>query len=156
MNRHDARYFFEHRVLPKWFYEDKVQFVGMLLQDKKILFRIIDDIFKQGNVENPYNEGSFDILFSKVTDDVKLLKIIFPEPEEEPLCYCSYMFFNDDFEKINYFCIEKGNELSDYNPFVCSWSNDGIHNNYGNCTFDEHNDFIRCAEIFLRLNGYIE
>lgn len=156
MNRHNVRYFFEHQVLPKWFYEDKVKFVVILLQDKNILFRIIDDIFKQENVENPYNEDSFDVIPFNVTDDVKMLKIIFPEPEEEPLCYCSYVFFNDDFEKINYFCIEKGSELSNNNPFVCSWSSDGIHRNHGNCTFDEDSDFLRCKEIFLKSNRYIE
>lgn len=154
MDRHGIRYYFEHRLLPGWFFEHKEEFVGLILHDKTILFEMINDIFTDEKVSNPYKKEDFDVIASKVTDEVKMLKIIFPEPEEEPLCYCSYIFFDDEFEKISYFCIEKGNEASDNMPFVCSWSEDVIHSNHGNCTFEEYNDFIRCAEIHMKKYNY--
>ena len=155
MNRHDSRYFFEHKLLPEWFFENKDEFIGFLLSDKTILFEMIDDIFTQQKVSNPYKKEDFDVQPSKVTDEVKMLKIIFPEPEEEPLCYCSYIFFDDDLEKISYFCIEKGNEKSDNLPFVCSWTEDHMHLNHGNTTFEEYNDFLRCAELHMKNYNYI-
>ncbi|RKM56743.1 hypothetical protein D6856_14700 [Butyrivibrio sp. XB500-5] len=155
MDRHGVRYVFEHRVLPNWFYEDKEQFIGILINDKSVLFRVINDIFEKEEVANPYSEDDFDVITAKVTEDVFMVKINFPEPEEEPLCYCSYLFFDKEFEKINYFCIEKGNEASDNYPYVCSWGESG-HSNYGNCTFDEHNDYLMCADLYMRNTYGIE
>ena len=87
MDRHGVRYVFEHRLLPNWFYEDKDKLVGAILHDKSILFRIISDVFKEENVENPYKEEDFDAHPFKVTEEVMGLCIEMPEPEEEPLCY---------------------------------------------------------------------
>ena len=150
MDRHAVRYTFEHRLLPHWFLEDKARFVGAIFHDKNILFRVIDDIFKEEEIVNPYTEDQFDVIPAKITDDVMMLKIVFPEPEEEPLCYCSYLFFDEDFEKIIYFCIEKGNDEGDNYPFVCSWSKEGGHYNYGNCTFEDQNDFHRCIDLYMK------
>ncbi len=149
MDRHAIRYTFEHRALPQWFFEDKEQFIGLLFHDKNVLYRVINGMFEDEGIINPYTEDDFSIAASKVTDDVKMFKIVFPEPEEEPLCYCSYMFFDDDFEKISYFCIEKGNEHGEDYPFVCSWTKDGAHQNHGNCTFEKYDDFLRCADIHM-------
>ncbi len=149
MDRHGIRYTFEHRALPQWFFEDKEMFIGTLLHDKNVLYRVINSMFEGEGVENPYIEDDFEVVVSKVTDDVKMLKIVFPEPEEEPLCYSSYMFFDDNFEKISYFCIEKGNTYGEDYPFVCSWTKEGEHENYGNCTFEKYDDFLRCADIHM-------
>ena len=102
-NLHGVRYFFEHRLLPQWFFEEKEQFVGMILHDKKVLYEVIYNIFTDKKVENPYKEEDFDVKASKITDDVIMAKIIFPEPETEPLCYCSYIFFDEAFEKMSEF-----------------------------------------------------
>ena len=149
MDRHGVRYQFEHRFLPEMFFEDKAQFIGIVLKDKNILFRVIDEIFTKGEVPNPYSEDDFTIDAARIAEHVLMLKISFPEPEEEPLCYCSYLFFDDEFEKLGYFCIEKGNEESNSYPFVCSWTPEGTHVNHGNCTFEDNNDFLRCADIFM-------
>ncbi|MDE7298147.1 MAG: hypothetical protein K2N94_04875 [Lachnospiraceae bacterium] len=149
MDRHGIRYLFEHRLLPQWFFEDKTQFVGLLLNEKEILFNIINDLFEKENVDNPYKREDFTVMASKVTADVLMVRIGFPAPEEEPLCYCAYIFFDKAFDKVSYFCIERGNKEGDNYPFVCSWTPDGAHNNHGNCSLDSYNDFIRCADIHM-------
>jgi len=146
---HQIRYVFEHRLLPQLFFENNAQFVGMVLKDKAVLFRIIDDIFQKEDVENPYTEEQFDIETAKIAEGVMMMKIILPEPEDEPLCYCCYLFFDNNFEKLSFFCIEKGNEIGQMYPFVCSWTSDGAHNNHGNCSFENHGDFLRCADIHM-------
>lgn len=149
MDRHGVRYQFEHRILPQLFFEDKAQFIGIILNDKDVLFRVIDEIFSGEEVTNPYSKDDFTIEAARIAESVMMLKIIFPEPEEEPLCYCSYLFFNEKFEKLGYYCIEKGNEEGEFYPFVCSWTPEGEHVNHGNCTFEDYNDFFRCADIFM-------
>lgn len=47
------------------------------------------------------------------------------------------------------FCIEKGNSESGDFPFVCSWTPDEVQHNHGNCSFEDHNDFMRCADIHM-------
>ena len=150
MNRHDVRYLFEHKLLPGWFFKDGEQFIGAVINDKHILFRIISGVFKDEKVDNPYSDEDFRVTGSKIKEDLTMLKFTFPEPEEEPLCYCSYLFFDKEFQKISYFCIEKGNELSDDMPFVCSWTEDGTHLNHGNCTFEDNNDLLTCLDIHMK------
>lgn len=110
---------------------------------------MINDIFQNEELENPYTPEQFGIEAERLTEEVMMLKIIFPEPEDEPICYCSYLFFNRDFEKTGYLCIEKGNGEGQEKPFVCAWTADGTHLNYGRCSFEEHGDFLRCVEIYM-------
>lgn len=109
MERHEIRYLLEHRLLPHWFFEQKMQLIGLLLRDQEVLYRIIGDLFEKEGIENPYTADQFAVTVSK-PDDKMVVRISFPEPEEEPLCYCSYLFFDETFEKVSYFCIEKGDE----------------------------------------------
>ncbi|MBE5943198.1 MAG: hypothetical protein E7264_11780 [Lachnospiraceae bacterium] len=147
---HGVRYMFEHRLLPGWFFDEGKQLVAMLLHEKSILFELIDDIFTKEGVENPYKKEDFDVDAAKITDEVMMLKIIFPEPEDVPLCYCSYMFFNMDFDKIDYFCIERAEDNDSTCPFVCSWTQEGSHINYGRCSSENNNDLIMCADIYMK------
>lgn len=149
MDTHQIRYMFEHKLLPHWFFEEKDQFVGMILHDKNVLYKIISDIFQKENVENPYSQEQFDMEAAKVTEDVMMMKIIFPEPEDEPLCYCSYLFFDQAFEKTSFFCIEKGNNMGNMRPFICSWSPDGSHSNYGSCSVEDGQDYLKCADLHM-------
>ena len=52
MDRHAIRYTFEHRALPQWFFEDKEQFIGILLHDKNVLFRVINGMFEDEGITN--------------------------------------------------------------------------------------------------------
>lgn len=118
-----------------------------ILTTSEILFNVISDLFEKEEVTNPHSLENFDVIAAKITDDVLMLRIRFPEPEEEPLCYCSYFLFDENFEKISYFCIGKGNAESGGYPFVCSLTPVEVHHNHDNGSFDDYNDFIRCAYI---------
>ena len=107
--------------------------MGLLINKKEILFEIISTLFNDEQILNPYSPEDYKVTMQKVTDEVRMIKMEFPKPEEEPLCYCAYMFFDDTFHKISYFCIERGNSEDNEYPFVCSWTPDGAHHNYGMC-----------------------
>jgi len=40
MNQHGIMYTFEHRLLPHFFFTEKIQFIESLLQDKALLFNL--------------------------------------------------------------------------------------------------------------------
>ena len=113
MDLHQIIYMFEHRMLPQYFFEDREKFVWIILENKGILYQIINEIFEKEQMENPYSPEQFGVMSAKITEDVMMLKLIFPEPQEEPLCYCSYLFFDREFKKMGFFCIEKGNEYGE-------------------------------------------
>lgn len=107
-------------------------------------------MLKHENMENPYTPDQFRVGLMRMTEEVFALKIESPEPEEAPLCYFSYYFFNKEFNVTAYYCIEKGRSiLGGEQPFVCSWTADGVHLNHGTCSFENHEDFIRCADLFM-------
>ena len=150
MELHGIVYHYEHKLLSRLFFEDKELFVTAVLKDPSFLFRVFDDLCQQVGIPNPYQEDQFCAKAAKITEQIMMLKISFPEPEDEPLCYTSYLFFDHSFEKISFYCIEKGGEHSDHMPFVCSWAADGTHRNHGNCTLEDKAAFLRCADLHTR------
>ncbi|MBQ9046815.1 MAG: hypothetical protein IJ120_02835 [Solobacterium sp.] len=159
MNRHDIRYMIEHRLLPELFYEKGAEFVADFLQDKELLFRIADSLFRKHGIENPYACEQFATEAIRITDSILVMKLCFPEPEEEPLCCCSYAVFDPLFTNMRYFCIEKGSAASGELPFVCAWTEDGTHVNYGSCSFRENEDMIECLKHYIEefnLQGDLE
>ena len=153
MDRHGVRYLFEHRLLPQFFFTETENFIGTLLSEKDVLYRIIDSLFRKEDLENPYTAGQFSAEAAKITEQILMIKITFPKPEEAPLCYRTYLFFDTDFGKLGYYSVEKNSGIIDDEPFVCSWSRDGQHRNYGNCSLEDDEDFRRCLEIHLK-TGY--
>lgn len=150
MNRHDIRYTLEHKILPKWFFEEKQHLIGALLQDHHILYRVVDDLFRKEDLDNPYTAEQFDIVPVRLDDKNFMLEVFFPEPEESPLCYHSLLFFDSEFEKTGFFTIEKGPLFGDGGKrFVCRWTADGTHANFGSHKFEEGEDIKFCISLFL-------
>lgn len=55
-------------------------------------------------LENPYSENEFEVKPVDITEEFLSVKIKFPLPKEEPLCFESYIFCDKEFDKIMYFC----------------------------------------------------
>lgn len=151
MTGYDMRYKLEHEMLPKWFFKDKKQLIVTLLDDHHVLHRVIGDLFKLMKMENPYQPEEFDIVPERLTDDILMVKVIYPEPEQAPLCYCSYLLFDGEFENMGFYTLEKslpiaGNE----DPYVCGWSEDETHSNYGPHKFEEGEDVFFVLKLFLK------
>ncbi len=142
-------YFLEHGLLPKMFFNDKGKFVNALLSDKGFLYRIAGRLYSEENALNPYHQEDFSVMSEAVSDEVMMIDIRFPEPEYEPLCYHAYLFYDKAFENTGYFCIEKAGSVSGDSPFICSWTPEGKHVNYGTCTLDENENINRCKAVYL-------
>ena len=148
--RHQIRYFFEHKLLPQLFFEDKGKFVNAVLGDEGLLFRALDGIFQKEGLDNPYSSDQLEASVETIAGDISILIIRYPDPEEEPLCYCSFLFFDAKFKNLGFYSLERGGDLSgDGIPFICSWSEEGDHINHGNCLLDEHEALLKCADIYM-------
>jgi hypothetical protein len=151
MEEYKVRYAFEHRLLPQWFFKDKEKVVLGLLHDKKVLYRIISEMYQEQGMEIPYSEDQFKVEAGKLTQEVMSLRFVFPEPEIEPLCYCSYCFFDKDFEKIGYYSIEKGGMLTgEPEAFACEVMPDGGHSNLGSCSPEGVEGYFRCVKSHMQ------
>ena len=137
------RYAFEHRQLPAFFSEGKGRFVSALLENNSILFKILDDMCRQYDVENYYPREKFIVNPVKVSEDILALQLIFPTPEWVPNCFCAYYFFNMDFTLSRYFTIEYGFGEPDGSAFICEWSEEQ-HINYGVHDVTDGKDLDRC------------
>ncbi len=148
MSRNEIRYLFEHGLLPRWFFEEPKDFVNTLLTEPSELFENLNRMFEWEMVENPYSMEDFQVEQITLEGDTRGLKLTFPEPEEAPFCYNSYAFYDEKFEKIAYFCIEKKRGEDSTEAFVCQWTKDEKHINHGICARDGKAEFERCVKIW--------
>lgn len=115
-----ARYYFEHEVLPDWFYEDGTE------------GRMIRELQK--------DEAFF------LWDSMLCLHM--PNPQRELLCFQVYLVFSKDYRRRRYFTVERG--TSSEVRFLCSWEPDGGHSDYGQCILDTAEIEKRIDEIFTK------
>ena len=145
MTLYEIMYALEHRLLPNLFYKDKMKFIAILLDHPEVLNEFFDKMCQQEKIVNPYTKDDFQAEPYRVNDEIVMAKITFPEPIQEPLCYCVYLLFDLNFKQANYYCIERGTDENDL--YVCSWDAKENHYNYGHCTWQD--DYERCKELFL-------
>ena len=80
--------------------------------------------------------------------DRYVIKIAFPEPDQDPLCHFVCLCFDKGFTDMRYLTVEKSAGIDgDTRPFLCGWTRDGRHENYGQCELEEALD--RCVGLYL-------
>ena len=146
MNSSEIRYTFEHRILPLNFYEYRTDFIALLLKRKDIIFQVLNDIYREEKVENPYSKNDFEIKLVNMDEKFISIKLIFPYPEEEPLCYYSYLFIDKELQNLKYFCVERGAKPED--AYISLWTSAKDHINYGRCSIDEYECYKKCLQIY--------
>ena len=146
MTAYDVVYNYQYRQLPQWFYTYKEKFIALILHAPGTAYRILDDGFQRAGLPNPYKESDFRAAPSRLEDGTMVIQIDFPEPEREPLCIRSYLFFDHMFEKPMYFCVEKAGRVG--RAFLCSWTKKGAHLNHGLCVPDGEDDFTACVRVY--------
>jgi len=148
---HQARYMLEHKLIPELLYKEGIGFMGAIVDEGNILNKILLEYLERDGIENPYGENAIKVKPFSIKDII-IAKIVFPEPEEEPLCYESYAFYDTSNDRAGYYCLEKGGAFDD-RPFLCGWSSDGIHMNYDNCSFDRGELMANMLRLFLDIEN---
>lgn len=141
----DILYLFEHKLIPSVFYQKQDVFIKAVLSNKELLYQILNDMFIENEIENPYTPEDVPISVIKLHDTLFVLKITYPEPEEVPLCYCSYIFFTPEFNHLAYFCVEKG----EGHAFLCRWTQEESHEKFGEVAMDEQGQILQGLNIYL-------
>ena len=144
---HDVRYYFEHRFLPRLFYNDMEGMTNDLSENKgEILYSVMCDICEENCFLMPYNAEEYRVYFHKASEDCKIIRIVMPEPAETPLCYEVYLIFNNQCTDGMYFTVERGPDRK--TRYLCAWDVEGGHNFFGSCTRDSGAIKKRIAQIF--------
>lgn len=154
MDRHSIRYAFEHEALADTRSGDVAMLVHMMLIDRDFLYNVIDQMFQKENVKNPYTAEQFFVESVNVNQKYgpQVLKMHFPPPEEETLCYCSYLFWDSYFGNAEYYCIEKAGSENGNAAVIYGWSGSWENLNFGRCALDEGQWFNRCLNLYIDHN----
>lgn len=153
MNLNESMFYFEHTLLPGWFFGEGKKFVIVALNDPGFLYRVVSDVFSNEGVANPYKKEEFMAEPAKIKEDLMMMRVIFPMPSEEPLCYCAYMFFNNDFTQTGFYTIEKEKPEKGPLPVACEWTPDGVHHKLGKVSFENMGDFKKCVDAYMEKYG---
>ena len=138
---YDNRYLLEHIVLPKNFYEHKINFIYVMIKSAgEFVYDVMKDIIENDGGTMPYSKEDYGIRFISLDDEAEngdyILVINYPAPEREPLCIRAICIFdldtsaNTGFEKYRFFTIERGMDNASL-PMLCAWNEDGSHSNFG-------------------------
>ncbi|MDO4976685.1 MAG: hypothetical protein Q4E53_05415 [Eubacteriales bacterium] len=149
MDKTNVRYLIEHRILPEIFFEDPWTLVSAFLEDESLIYRIFKEQFERNEMEMPYKEEDFKISLNRLCKEALVETLELPTPEREPLCYKICLFFNEDFQKAGYYCVEMGNEAENNLPFICSWDKNGKHGNHGRGMGDQMENILLCADHYM-------
>ena len=119
-----VRYFFEHKMLPRYFYEkpeallDGVRNVG--------IYPLWEAVSKENGTDPFYPKQDYSTHYYKAEDGTQIVQVEMPQPDEEPLCYRIYFVYNPDKDIAAYYTAECSSLAPDI-CFICNWSREGEH-----------------------------
>ena len=98
----EIRYFIEHQLVRKWFFEEGKQFTGTLAEHNEIFPRMVRQIFYENGCEYPYTDDQFTVAALHLEGDIYCISIGMPEPEYEGECHQILMIFDRSFSSQAY------------------------------------------------------
>lgn len=144
------RYFYESEVLVHVLYNNTAGLIHSLINDKSILYKNIDKLYRSTGEKIPYTLDEYSIGIIKIIDDLYMLKITFPKPEVQPLCYCAYVFFGYNFKLLSFFYVERATMMEGNEVCLCTWTQSKEHINYGMYSIINVEEIIeRCVDITI-------
>ena len=156
-NLFQARYYFEHKLLPQLLYSENgsAMIVAILKEKEKLFVDLMNDLVKEQDFVCPYTERDYALLPQIVSahaglPEFALVEIRMPKPEGMPLCSRVYICHDNKLKNIRYYTLE----LSFDNSYVlCGWDENGAHINHGDAP-DE--DSKRCLKVLKLYMDYLK
>ena len=141
------RYYFEHRLLPHWFYEKTEVLIEILEEGgRHFLYGGMSVLCEEAGVEMKYTREQYTLYHCGTEKEYTMIRMEMPIPEREPMCYEVYLVFGDDYQNKKYFTVEMGSSV--HERFLCSWDQDQSHCNYGEAYEDTARTERKIADIF--------
>lgn len=141
------RYYFEHRLLPNWFYEKTEVLIERLEEGgEHFLYGGMSVLCEESGAVMKYTREQYKIYRCNIEKEYTMIRIEMPRPEGEPMCYEVYLVFSDDYQSKKYFTVEMGSSVQE--RFLCSWDQNQSHCNYGVVYEDTDRTERKIADIF--------
>lgn len=120
----------EFGVLPKRLFTEKEVFVKKLFEEKEAFInQIFSEVYREPKL-NPFTEADYSVMALNIAEDLKLVRIDFPDQGIiAPLCYRVYITFDPITKKAGYYTIEKMPEGDGH--LLGGFGEDGKHISYG-------------------------
>ena len=124
----EVRYQFEHRMLPRYFYDNPENMLSVLGDIG--LYTLWASVTTENGVDPTYPEADYVQHFYTSADGATVLQIELPQPDANLLCYRIYMVYNAATGVSGYYTVES-DTFTPTAAFICSWTPEGTHMNYG-------------------------
>ena len=124
---HDARYYFEHRMLPDYFYNNRDALVSYLRRNG--VFTLWERFCQNNGLDPTYEEDRFGVREFPQEDGTEVMILTLPKPEDMTLCCRIYLCWNPETGTAGYYTVEYDNLLGE-TWFLCGWTANGTHMNY--------------------------
>ena len=140
-NHMNIMYEYQHVALPDWIYNSPEFFSDIInYTEQRVLYESCKRFFEDNGVVFPYQKDDFGGFCIRVDRDTVMIMLRFPEPQEVPLCTRMYIYVDTHDSHMACYSVEKGVNL--YGPEsvwdMCSWDENGNHNNYGSHDVDDY------------------
>lgn len=130
---YEARYHFEHELLPEWFYgarKDELQKIRK--RGTSFIWSMWNIVCEERGVKLEGTKNPFKVSKCTIGDNRTMIRVDMPTPGRQPLCFRVFLVWSDDFERRGYFTVERGASYKE--RFLCSWREERVHCNYGKCS----------------------
>ena len=147
MELSDIRYKVEHVMVPEWFYKEKEKFVAAFKDPANdVVFTAIRRLALKENIEFLTEKEEFQRAMIQINSDYYALMQYMPKPDKAGECIEMIMIFNTSFDKMYYFTVESAGKISN-DRFLCGWTGDRKHVNYGEAPKDENELMFKIVDL---------
>ena len=162
MTLKELRYYFEHQLLPRYFFEHTAGFLdeisAPLIKEEENpnavsgdnIYSLFSEIAEKYDVAHKYTKEQFELDIYPIGELGFMFKISLPEPEDTILCSHIYLVLSEDFTYKRYFTIELL-EIKRKRKYycLCEWTSDS-HENYGEISNNSEERENMIVKLFLQ------
>ena len=124
----EVRYYFEHNLLPRYFYEVPENMLDAIRAQG--LYALWASFTTENGVDPTYPAGDFVEHWYTAADGATVLQVELPEPDDNTLCYRICFIYNAESGVAAYYTSESDTFPPDA-CFLCHWTPEGEHILYG-------------------------
>ena len=144
----NVRYAVEQEILPMLLYEKKDEFIAVMAMDgARLVSDMMNNIAHESGEERQTKPEDYKVSPAEASNDVRLICITMPRPEEPLLSTRCYIAFDREMKKIAYFMVERGTGGEYY---LCGRNEKKEHVNYGETPGDAVFEIKRIGELFAQ------
>ena len=153
----EARYFLEHKALPKALYNEGASMLrSFLVERENFMMKQYDRLASfSAEYDCPYCNKDFEVNFRTYVRDQEtcmVLRVEMPEPEQPLLCRAVYLCYGT---KGGYKLYVTSELAEDGNYYICAWNEAAHHFNFGAAPADPSDEMDMAAELFWRSIDYV-